>query len=84
LRTKLKIDGLFPGALFCPKAQDLMARELIAEQNAMGAIKDGDLKTAIDRLSPIWASLPSSKYPQPKRTSEFATVAFISAGGRTA
>lgn len=67
--------------MFTPENQDAAAEELIAEAGGMPAVKSGDLQTAIDRCSPIWASLPSSKYPQPKRTYAFAQLAFTTAGG---
>jgi muramidase (phage lysozyme) len=78
LQAKLGTTG------FGPDVQDAMARELIAEAGAMMAVKAGDLQTAIDKCSGIWASLPSSNYAQPKRSIQFARIAFSEAGGTIA
>lgn len=69
---------------FSPETQDRMAMELISERGAMSAVKEGRLQDAIDRCSPEWASLPSSTYPQPKRSVMFAEDAFVDAGGTIA
>lgn len=66
---------------FCPATQDLMAQELISEAGAMADVKEGRLQAAIDKCSGIWASLPSSDYPQPKRTLAYAQNAYEEAGG---
>ncbi len=66
---------------YSPASQDAAATELIAEAGAMGDVKDGRLQDAIDKCSHVWASLPASNYPQPKRTYLFATNAYIEAGG---
>lgn len=66
---------------FSPATQDAMASELISEAGAMADVKEGRLQDAIDKCSPVWASLPSSKYPQPKVSFMFATEAYINAGG---
>lgn len=70
--------------MFTPADQDAGAIELLAECGAMPFIKSGDLQSAIDKASGIWASLPSSKYLQPKRTLEFAENAYTEAGGSIA
>lgn len=69
---------------FSPSSQDRIAMELIAEDGAMGDVKDGRLAAAIEKCGGTWASMPSSRYPQPKRTFEFAKAAFIKAGGTLA
>lgn len=69
---------------FCPATQDLMANELIAEAGGMADVKDGNLQAAIDKCSGVWASLPSSTYPQPKRSFFFAQNAYLAAGGMQA
>lgn len=69
---------------FSPTTQDTMAAELIADAGAMAAVKDGDFQTAVDRCAEVWASLPASTYPQPKRTLEFALNAYREAGGMLA
>ncbi|BAP44428.1 endolysin [Pseudomonas sp. StFLB209] len=49
---------------FIPEAQDLAAIKLLIECGAMPCIKAGDIKTAIARAAPIWASLPGAGYGQ--------------------
>lgn len=69
---------------FTPQSQDACAVELIRERGALGLVEAGDLQGAIDRCSTIWASLPASHYPQPKRTFAFASEAYTDAGGSLA
>lgn len=69
---------------FTPQTQDAMALELIAEAGAMADVKSGNFQAAIDKCSRIWASLPASTYPQPKRSFAFAQNAFVNAGGMLA
>lgn len=69
---------------FSPLSQDLAAIELTTERDALIDVQLGDIQTAIDKCAAEWASLPSSKYPQPKRTIEFARNAFTQAGGMLA
>ena len=66
---------------FTPATQDRHALELIAENGALDDIDAGRLQAAIDKCGGTWASLPSSHYPQPRRTYEFASSAFTLAGG---
>lgn len=66
---------------FSKTTQDIMAMELIAEDGAMADVKSGNIAAAIDKCSGTWASLPSSKYPQPKHTLEYAQSAYVDAGG---
>ena len=67
---------------FDPEVQDQHAAELIAEAGAMADVKNGNLRAAIDKCSGVWASLPASKYPQPKRTYAFAENAYLQSGGK--
>lgn len=53
---------------FSPESQDIMAIELIRRRGALDDVLKGDYKSAINKLGSEWASLPSSKYAQPKRT----------------
>ena len=69
---------------FTPQSQDACAVELIRERGALVDVESGNLQAAIDKCSRIWASLPSSTYPQPKRTYAFASEAYTDAGGSLA
>lgn len=66
---------------FGPDSQDEAAVELINERGAIPVIEDGNLRRALDLCAPVWASLPASTYPQPKRTYAFAERAYLNAGG---
>ena len=82
--TWARVAGKIGRKMFAPIDQDAAAAELIAETGAMPSVKSGDLQRAIDLCSPVWASLPASTYPQPRRTLAFASDAFTSAGGALA
>jgi muramidase (phage lysozyme) len=41
---------------------------LIQRSGAMDSVQKGDYQTAINKLGGVWASLPSSKYNQPKKS----------------
>lgn len=69
---------------FSPESQDEAAIELINERGAIPAVVDGELRFALDVCAPVWASLPASSYPQPKRTYAFAERAYLNAGGALA
>jgi muramidase (phage lysozyme) len=56
---------------FGPDSQDLGAVELIRRAGALPAVLSGDFDTAVKLLGKTWASLPSSTYPQPKRSMEY-------------
>lgn len=56
---------------FSPRNQDLGALELIRRNGAIEDIKKGDFATAIKKTGKTWASLPSSPYPQPRRSAEW-------------
>lgn len=53
---------------FSPKNQDIAAVALLARNGALPSVLKGDLKTAVEKSGGTWASLPSSNYPQKKRT----------------
>lgn len=69
---------------FSPASQDAVAEYLIAQRGAMADVKAGLLQRAIDRCSPVWASLPASIYPQPHRTYAYAEAKYLAAGGSLA
>ncbi|AWL18225.1 hypothetical protein DIW83_03830 [Acinetobacter nosocomialis] len=53
---------------FSPRNQDIAAVALLARNGALPSVLKGDLKTAVQKSGGTWASLPSSNYPQKKRT----------------
>ena len=53
---------------FSPESQDKIAEAIIKDKGAMPDIEKGDYESAINKLGDTWASLPSSKYNQPKRS----------------
>jgi muramidase (phage lysozyme) len=57
---------------FSPRAQDLGAIALISGRGALDDVLSGNYQSAIGKLGSEWASLPSSKYKQGKRSWEFA------------
>ena len=57
---------------FSPECQDEAAVALIAEKHALGDIMFGDLKSAVQKCSSIWASLPGSTAGQ--RTEDYGAV----------
>ncbi len=69
---------------FTPRSQDEWALRTIEAAGALPDIDAGNLQAWIDKLSGIWASLPASHYPQPKRTFAFAQAAYLAAGGTLA
>ena len=56
---------------FSPQNQDLGAIALIAGRGALDDVIKGNYKSAILKLGPEWASLPSSTYKQGKRSWDF-------------
>lgn len=56
---------------FSPQNQDLGAIALIAQRGALNDVLKGDYRSAILKLGPEWASLPSSTYKQGKRSWDF-------------
>jgi lysozyme len=67
---------------FSPDSQDKAAVALIRNAGALDDVEAGDLQPAVDKCSHIWASLPSSKYPQPKRSFEFFKGWYEQSGGQ--
>lgn len=55
---------------FSPQSQDIGAIALIQQNGALRDVINGDYRTAIGKLGGTWASLPSSKYAQPKKSWE--------------
>ena len=62
---------------FTPASQDKIALELIKDKGALPDVEKGDWKAANEKLGGVWASLPTSKYSQPKRSEDWATQALI-------
>ena len=56
---------------FSPMSQDLATINLLKERGILPHVLNGNWDTAIQMAGPIWASLPSSPYPQPRRSREF-------------
>lgn len=56
---------------FSPRSQDLGAIALLAQNGALPHVLKGDYQTAVKKSGGTWASLPSSKYAQPKRGWDF-------------
>lgn len=69
---------------FSPENQDRAAIYLVTERGAWKPVQDGYLQLALDLCAPVWASLPASTYPQPKRTYAFAERAYLNNGGSLA
>lgn len=49
---------------FTPASQDEAARRLLIEQNALWLVEAGNIPAAINRVAPIWASLPGNTAKQ--------------------
>lgn len=77
-----KYPGRFDG--FAEYTQDAMAEALIEEKGAMADIAAGRLQRAIDKIRPIWASLPGSGANQPERSFAYVQQAYLDAGGMLA
>lgn len=69
---------------FAPRSQDEWALRTIEAAGALPDVDAGNLQSAIDKCAGIWASLPASHYPQPKRTYQFSQAAYLAAGGMLA
>lgn len=55
---------------FSPQSQDLAALWLIQQKGQLENVVNGNFQDATKGLGGVWASLPSSKYLQPKRSNE--------------
>lgn len=53
---------------FSPQNQDIAALALMAQNGSLPYVLKGDFQTAVKKSGGTWASLPSSKYAQPKRS----------------
>jgi muramidase (phage lysozyme) len=56
---------------FGPQSQDLAAINLLRERGVLPDVLQGNWESAVKKSGPIWASLPSSPYPQPRQSNEF-------------
>lgn len=56
---------------FSPLTQDKIALALIADNGALPDVLSGNYQKAVSKLGGTWASLPSSPYSQPKRSSDW-------------
>lgn len=56
---------------FSPESQDRIALAIIEHEGALDLIKEGRFHEAQAKLGGRWASLPSSKYSQPKKSAEW-------------
>jgi muramidase (phage lysozyme) len=56
---------------FSPASQDRIAVELLRRRGALDQVAQGNFDEAINRLGNEWASLPSSRKTQPKRSWEW-------------
>jgi len=56
---------------FGERSQDLAAVNLLQERGILPDVLKGNWETAVKKSGPIWASLPSSPYPQPRQSNEF-------------
>lgn len=56
---------------FSPRNQDIGAVKLIQEAGALNDVIKGDFDAAIKKTGTKWASLPSSKYKQNKRSQDW-------------
>lgn len=53
---------------FSPESQDKIALAIISQSGALDDVRQGNFRNAIDKLGGRWASLPSSRYNQPKKS----------------
>jgi muramidase (phage lysozyme) len=56
---------------FGERSQDLAAVNLLQERGILPDVLQGNWESAVKKSGPIWASLPSSNYPQPRQSQEF-------------
>lgn len=68
---------------FSAMSQDLLCIQHLKECRAIDPLKAGDLATACDRVSNIWASIPGTKntYGQPQRQFETLRAVYVLNGG---
>jgi len=56
---------------FSERSQDLAAVNLLRERGVLPDVLEGNWGSAVKKSGPIWASLPSSPYPQPRQSEAF-------------
>jgi muramidase (phage lysozyme) len=56
---------------FGPQSQDLAAINLLRERGILPDVLQGNWDSAVKKSGSIWASLPTSPYPQPRQSNEF-------------
>ena len=56
---------------FGERSQDLAAVNLLQERGILSDVLQGNWESAVKKSGPIWASLPSANYPQPRQSQEF-------------
>lgn len=66
---------------FSPVSQDMVAIQQIRERGALPDIAAGNIATAIDKVSNIWASLPGAGYGQREHKLEDLLKRYQGAGG---
>ncbi|MCW0458985.1 hypothetical protein NB717_000053 [Xanthomonas sacchari] len=69
---------------FSPLSQDLIALQQIKERGALKLIQAGNIKSAIAKVSNIWASLPGAGYGQHEHSMNDVLAAYKRAGGAVA
>lgn len=77
--TKTTYDDVAPKlgiTDFSPASQDRIALELIRRKGALADVQSGNYEAAISKLGGTWASLPSSPYNQPKRSTDWVNNYF--------
>lgn len=66
---------------FGPASQDAAALELVRERGALNDVRAGRLAAAVDKVAPIWASLPGAGYAQPEKKLTTLVAQYQAAGG---
>lgn len=56
---------------FSPRSQDIAAISILKDTGALPDILNGNWDSALSKTGNIWASLPTSPYPQPRRSRDF-------------
>jgi len=71
---------------FSPQSQDLAAVNLLKQRGILPDVMQGNWQAAVQKAGPIWASLPSSPYPQPRQSQDFVMSKLntrLASGGAT-
>ncbi|WP_283647636.1 glycoside hydrolase family 24 protein [Hafnia paralvei] len=66
---------------FSPASQDTVALQQIKERKALSDIDAGNITSAIQKCSNIWASLPGAGYGQFEHKADILIAKFKEAGG---